>query len=134
MNRKLIYGLFALCTLIYSCDKDKDVPAGDVNIHVSVKHHMLAIPFSEVYIKYNTLEFPGKETSLYDAMLVTDAEGYVKIANMGNGDKKYVLYAKGIDPNWDTTHTTPVWGFQPVAVNTKPGEDKEKYVTIPVSE
>jgi len=110
------------------------VPAGDVNIHVNVKHHSIPIAFSKVYIKYNTLEFPGKDSSLYDTEVITDGNGYVKISNIGNGEKKYVVYAKGIDPAWDTTGVTPVWGFQPVLVSTKPGEDKEKYVTIPVSE
>jgi hypothetical protein len=134
MNRKILYSLFAVSFAIFSCKKNKEVPAGNVNIHVNVKHHAAAIAFSKVYIKYNTLDFPGKDSSLYDTYVTTDANGYVEINNIGNGEKKYILYGKGIDPNFDSTHTTPVWGFQPVLVTTKPGEDKEKYVTIPVSE
>lgn len=134
MNLKPVYSILLLVALLFSCKDNQQVPSGDVNIHINVKHHLIAIPYCKVYVKNNTLEFPGKDSSLYDQMLVTDANGYLKISDVGNGDKKYVLYAKGIDPNWDTTQTTPVWGFQPVAISTKPGENKEKYVTIPVSE
>lgn len=134
MSKSIICSLIFISFFVFSCKKNKEVPAGDVNIHVNVKHHSLPIAFSKVYIKYNTLEFPGKDSSLYDTYVITDGNGYVKIDNVGNGEKKYIIYAKGVDPSWDSSGTTPVWGFQPVLVNTKPGEDKEKYVTIPVSE
>lgn len=132
-NRTIQLCISTLLVLLYSC-KPKTVPSGEVKIHVNVKHHSVPIAFSKVYVKTGSLEFPGKDSSLYEYYITTDQQGYVLMENIGNGEKKFILYAKGIDPAWDSTGTTPVWGFQPVYLNTNPGEDKERFITIPVSE
>ena len=134
MTKKIIIPLLAI-TLLLSCKKqDTQVAAGKVSMNIKVKHHQVSIPYCKVFIKYNTLTFPGKDTTLYDSFVVTDQNGFVKLDNLGNGQNQYIVYAKGIDASWDITHTTPVWGFQPVSIDTKPGEAKEVNVTIPVSE
>lgn len=135
MRVNFIFSCFLLGALFTSsCTKTSNTAAGKVSISIKVRHHQVPIAFSKVFVKYNTLQFPGKEENLYDASYTTDQSGNMLLSDIGNGKKEFIFYAKGIDPNWDSTGTTPVWGFQPILVNTQPGQDKEVAVTIPVSE
>jgi hypothetical protein len=120
--------------LLSGCKKDDTIEAGNVTLDVYVKHHNIPIPNARIFVKNNTLQFPGQDTSLYDTFYTTDAAGHYKMVDIGNGKKEMVIYAKGIDPSWDSTGTTPVWGFSTVSIETKPGEDKASSVTIAVSE
>jgi hypothetical protein len=117
-----------------ACHKPSSVEGGTVNVLVNVKHHQAAIAFSKVYIKYNTLIYPGKDSTLYDTYKVADENGFLRFDDLGNGKKEFLLFAAGIDPDWDTTKLTRVWGYYPVAISTSLGEDKEVKVIIPVSE
>lgn len=119
---------------LVSCKKDKQAEAGIVSLEVNVHHHNVAIPHARIFVKNDTQQFPGHDTTQYDAAYTTDVNGYYKIPNIGNGKKEMVIYAKGIDPSWDSTGTTPVWGFTTTAIKTRLGEDKAESVSIAVSE
>ena len=124
-----------LCYTVTGCGKKNTViPSGDVSIEVYVKHHQVPIAYSKVFVKYNTLVFPGTDTNLYDTYKIADLNGYLRFDNLENGNKEFVLFAIGIDPDWDSSHNTKVWGYVPIAITTSPGESKETKVTIPVSE
>ena len=118
-----------------ACEEDPFVvPAGTVRLIINVNHHGVAIPNAVLFRKNDTLGWPGTDTSLYDARYVADANGNFTIADLGNGEKKITIYAKGIDPSWDSTGTTPVHGYQFVQINTATGESKDVTMEIPVSE
>jgi hypothetical protein len=125
--------LFAM--LFVSCDDDPEVvPEGTVRLFINVNHHGIPIPNATVFRMNGTIIFPGFDTSLYETRYVTDANGNLAITDVGNGDKQMVLYAKGIDPSWDTTQTTPVRGYYLGSFSTGIGESKDYVVQIPVSE
>ena len=126
--------ILAAGILLMGCKKDDEIEAGTVTLDVHVHHHHVPIPNAKIFVKNGTQQFPGQDTTQYDASYTTDANGYYKIANVGNGKKEMVIYAKGIDPSWDTTGTTPVWGFSTVLIETRMGEDKASSVSIAVSE
>lgn len=118
-----------------SCVKDPEtVPEGTVRLLVNVNHHGYPIANAVVFRKNGTLIFPGNDTTLYDTRYVADAAGNLIISDVGNEAKQLVLYAKGIDPTWDTLIITPVSGYQFVNITTGIGESKDFTVTIPVSE
>ncbi|MGL5890290.1 MAG: hypothetical protein ACRC3B_10415 [Bacteroidia bacterium] len=120
---------------ITACTKEPaTLPPGDVTISLRVNHHGIPIPHAVIWRKNGTAIFPGRDSSLYDVRYVTDAEGRFTISDIGNGQKDMVLYAEGIDPAWDSTLTTPVWGYQLMSFYTRPGFDSLLYVTVPVSE
>lgn len=119
----------------FSCNKDPEtVPAGTVRVFVTVSHHGIPIANAVIFRKNGTVIFPGQDTTLYDARYVTDSQGKFTITPIASGNQQMVIYAKGIDPSWDTTQTTPVWGYQYFTVSTAIGESKDIEVTIPVSE
>ncbi|MCU0435813.1 MAG: hypothetical protein MUC87_20305 [Bacteroidia bacterium] len=118
-----------------ACKKETGtLPPGDVRLHISVKHHNIPIPHAVIFRKNGTAIFPGRDTALYETRYVTDAQGKLILTDIGNGQRDMVLYAKGIDPNWDSTQTTPVWGYQLMSFYTRPGYDSLVNVLIPVSE
>lgn len=132
---RYLFVLLLFIALLPGCKKDDpSVEAGNVALHIYVKHHHVPIGNSRIFVKNGTLAFPGHDTTQYDARYVTDANGYFFLTGIGNGKKDMVLYAKGIDQGWDTTGTTPVWGFSTVSFNTSPGQDDERTITIAVTE
>jgi hypothetical protein len=134
MRNQLIVIAF-LIVGIAGCKKDPDtVPAGRVRLLINVNHHGINIPNAVVYRKDSTLIFPGLDTTLYTHRYITDQSGNLIIDQLGNGERTMVLYAKGIDPSWDSTQQTPVWGYQFVNFITTIGESKDVPVVIPVSE
>ena len=132
---KYIFLLLITLAVFTRCKKDDpSVEAGEVSLNIYVKHHNLPIGNSRIFIKNATLAFPGHDTTQYDTRYVTDANGYFSLTDIGNGEKNMVIYAKGIDAGWDTSGTTPVWGFNTVSFSTSPGQDDVKTITIAVSE
>ena len=134
---KKLLALFIISALIFAgCRKDKPitVPANGVRALILVNHHGVPIPFTTIFVKNNTVNFPGTDTTQYDARYVTDANGRLTISGIPNGQTAYVYYAKGIDPSWDTTQVTPVWGYQYVIMDSNTGESKDYNVAINVSE
>lgn len=126
--------LFAASLALPACKKNDKVEAGNVTLDVKVHHHHVPIANARIYIKNNTQEFPGHDTAHYDAAYTTDVSGFYRITNIGNGKREMVIYARGIDPSWDSTGTTPVWGFGTTTIKTSLGEDKASSVSIAVSE
>lgn len=127
--------LFAISLSFFSCNKDPEtVPAGRVRVLVTVSHHGYPIANAVIFRKNGTMDFPGHDTTLYDARYVTDSQGKFTITPIASGDQQMVIYAKGIDPSWDSTQTTPVWGYQYFSFTTAIGESKDVNVIIPVSE
>jgi hypothetical protein len=135
MNRLLI--VFLISAIVFSgCKEDAPVvvPANGVRVNLFINHHEVPIPYCSVFVKNNTVDFPGQDTTLYDKRYVTDANGRLTISGIPNGQSAYIFYAKGIDPNWDTTGTTPVWGHNFVITDTRTGESKDYSLNINVSE
>jgi hypothetical protein len=134
MGRNLLL-FFLFSFFFFSCEKDpQTVPAGTVRLFVTVSHHGIAIPNAVIFRKNGTQVFPGQDSTLYDTRYVTDTNGKITLEDIGTGHKELVIYAKGIDPSWDTTQQTPVWGYQYTTMHTVTGEDKDANMTIPVSE
>lgn len=134
--KRLLF-LFLVSAFIFSGCREKDpivVPANGVRAILFVNHHGVAIPHCSIFVKNNTVDFPGQDTTLYDARYVTDATGHLTISGIPNGQSAYIFYAKGIDPNWDTTGTTPVWGYNFIITDTRTGESKDYSLNINVSE
>lgn len=127
--------IFLFMIFLVSCGKDPEtVPAGRVRVLVTVSHHGIAIPNAVIFRKNGTQVFPGQDTTLYDARYVTDSEGKFTITPIASGAQEMVLYAKGFDPNWDSTQSTPVWGYQYFGFTTAIGESRDVNVIVPVSE
>ena len=135
MNRLLF--IFIVSAFSFAgCREDEPVivPANGVRVLLFVNHHGAPIANCSIFVKNNTVNFPGTDTTLYDARYVTDANGRLTISGIPNGQSAYTYYAKGIDPGWDSTGVTPVWGNQFVITDTQTGESKDYNVTIVVSE
>jgi hypothetical protein len=135
MNRLLF--LFLISAITFSGCGGKDpiiVPANGVRVLLFVNHHGVPISHCSIFVKNNTVNFPGTDTTQYDARYVTDANGRLTISGIPNGQCAYVYYAKGIDPGWDSTGVTPVWGYQFVITDSQTGESKDYSVNISVSE
>jgi len=90
----LIYSflIVIISTLFNSCKKNE--LGGQSIIKGSVYHHSRSIANARVFIKFNATEFPGQDTTLYDANVWADAKGTFSIkCYKGN----YYLYGYGFD-------------------------------------
>ena len=88
--RVVILCLFLLS--VVSCKKN--ALGGKCTVQGRVMHHSKLIANARVFIKFNAKEFPGADTTRYDAKLSADALGnYTFDCYPGN----YYLYAFGID-------------------------------------
>lgn len=135
MKRLALLSVITVLLLSPACTKEPPTyPPGDVTISLRVNHHGVPIPHAVIWRKNGTAIFPGRDSSLYQTRYVTDSEGRFTITDIGNGQKEMVLYAEGIDPTWDSTLITPVWGYQLLNFYTRPGFDSLLNVTVPVSE
>ncbi|MCX6312307.1 MAG: hypothetical protein NT084_11815 [Bacteroidetes bacterium] len=135
--KRILFFLLVLGSSSFGCKKNTDpiiVPANGVSANLFVNHHGVPIAHARVFVKYGTLVFPGTDTTLYDQRYVTDANGRLTIAGLPNGQNAYTFYSKGVDPGWDTTHVTPVWGYQFLITDTHTGETLAYNVSVPVSE
>jgi hypothetical protein len=134
INLYFIY-LSVICCCLFCCKKDNKNNAGTIIVSggktiltAQVKHHQNGVGKCNVFIKYNVTEFPGKDISVYDSLKVTDPNGYVVFNGLPNGN--YYFYACG----YDISVADTVWGYSPLTVSAKPGEEKEIDTIIPVSE
>ena len=96
---------------LFSCKKDKvdnNIVYGTINIAVSVKHHSWPVPNIPVYLKRNTIEFPGTDTSLYELKTFADSDGKAGFEKLHPG--KYYLFTSGYDYYFgaDVTGSTPI--------------------------
>ncbi len=90
MNK--FYFIFLMGISFAACKKNE--LGGNAVIEGTTKHHNKIISKASVFIKFNTKEFPGSDTNLYDAKVRVDDKGYFKF-NVYKGS--YYIYAFGYD-------------------------------------
>lgn len=105
-----------------SCKKNQ--LDGNSIIRGKVVHHSKAISGARVFIKFNATEFPGKDTTVYDAKVVADANGNFEILCYKG---KYYLFGYGHDLAIDPPYV--VVGGVPVNIRTKEQIDLQIAVT-----
>ena len=86
--------LIFVIALFFGCKKNQI--GGKAVLKGIVAHHGVPIPNAYVYIKYNALEFPGDDYTLYDTYVIANNEGNFTV-NLYKG--KYYVFAKGYDLN-----------------------------------
>ena len=123
-NKNLISFFVFLFILIMSPACRKEGTGGKSSVSGNVKHHSKLIPNTIVYIKYEATEFPGTNTSVYDASVTADANAHFEFRDLRKGD--YFLYGVGYD---NTIFETVTGG---IGVNLK--YNKETTVDVPVTE
>jgi hypothetical protein len=94
---------------------------GNVTIAAFPKHHGMEIRSDSIldsaFVKFNTLDFPGTNRSLYDLILAGDSgENHVHIEGLKRG--KYFIFMTGYDP----TISSPVSGGIPIEITKTTGE------------
>ena len=133
MNKKKYYpwlSLLVLAFLFYSCKKKEECneagSGGSLVVKATIKHHATPINGATVYVKYKTQDFPGSNTSVYDATFNGDISSNIVVVS-GLKCGEYYLYATGYDQTIDTT----VVGGVPFSTDQKDGELS---IIIPVTE
>ncbi len=91
-TRNILLLPLLLAFFSFSCKKNQ--LGGKSTISGTVSHHSKIIPYATVFIKYNAKEFPGKDTTVYDAKVRADAAGKYSL-KCYKGD--YYLYGYGYD-------------------------------------
>lgn len=86
------YSLYLLPLALLSCKKNE--LGGNSVIKGTVVHHSRFIANARVFVKFNATEFPGTDTSKYDAVVKADAAGNYQI-NCYKGS--YFIYGLGYD-------------------------------------
>ncbi len=77
---------------VFSCKKNQ--LGGKAEVKGYVKHHGKNIAYARIFIKFNAKDFPGHDTTIYDAKFSADANAFYSI-KFYKGD--YYLYAVGFD-------------------------------------
>lgn len=119
------------CAGISSCKKDSttETPVtGNITLKVHCLHHTWDVTNINVYLKYNTLSFPGADSTLYDRQRTTDGSGQAAFDNLYPGN--YYVYASG----FDTTFGAQVIGYKQVTISKENVTNNEMAVTLYVSE
>ena len=95
---------------------------GDSLITGTVAHHSKPIPNATVYVKFGAKEFPGRDSSVYDAHVKADAMGvYSVTCYRGN----YYLFATGVD-----MQAQPLYVNGGVPVRVRSNEDVKAEVAV----
>ena len=105
------YICFVMPLLLIACTKNE--LGGNATISGRVMHHTRAIPHAQVYVMLGAREFPGTDSSKYDANIKADADGRFEIKAY-KGD--YYLYATGVDPQSPPLYVN---GGAPVTLRNK---------------
>lgn len=100
MKRLLL--ITALLPFVFSsCQKAGTGGEAILNVHILKTGGVGTLPGSQVYLKYNSEEYPGPNTGLYDENVMADYGGHAQFINLRRG--KYYIYVYGIDTlNSDT--------------------------------
>ena len=112
---------------IASVSCKKNGTGGKADISATIMHHERIIPFATIYIKYGAKDFPGTNTSGYNASIKTDAKGHADISGLRYGD--YYLYGVG----FDSTIMTPVTGGDHLQIKWSQRKNTISF-TVPVTE
>jgi hypothetical protein len=120
--------IIAICfiSVIFLAECKKNQLGGKSKVKGIVAHHTKPIANAIVYIKFNSKEFPGQNTAVYDASVTANSSGYYEINNFYRGD--YYLYALGTDPQIAAPYI--VKGGLSVSLKSR----EEKNIDIAVSE
>lgn len=108
MTMKKFFAVVFILTVLGSCKKNQ--AGGNAAITGIINHHGRAIPNAKIFVKYAAKEFPGADTSIYDADARADGSGKYTF-KCYKGD--YFLYARGVDQG------TVVSGGVPAHVRSK---------------
>jgi hypothetical protein len=119
--KKIIVLSTLVLLLFVTCKKNQ--LNGKSSIKGSVIHHERKIPFASVFIKFNAKDSPGTDTTVYDAKVRADKDGYYNI-KCYKGD--YFLYGFGYDYAADSPFV--VVGGVPVHLRNK--EDRQIDVAV----
>ncbi|MDZ4665970.1 MAG: hypothetical protein SGJ15_13910 [Bacteroidota bacterium] len=122
INIKKIIPLLALVLVFTTCKKNK--LGGDCVIEGIVKHHTKIIKGASVFIKFKAIDQPAGDTTVYDAKVRADDNGYFKF-DVYKG--KYFIYGFGYDYGIPAPYT--VVGGQPVKVRSKETVSITLYIT-----
>jgi hypothetical protein len=102
MKRKSFFLILLFAVgFLAACKKSSTNPSGgatvqgNVTLMVNVMHHTWGVSSIPVYIKFNTTEWPGKDTTKYDVRQLANLEGVVTFTHLGPGE--LVVYAAGFD-------------------------------------
>lgn len=108
--------------LIASCSPEQEVPTHTLNI--DVRHHTVKVPFTHVFIKENTGEFPGFRRADYDFFTIADENAMAVFDDLLPGTHYLMgLGHDGVDS---------VKGYRPVEIDVRDADRKQKvflYVT-----
>jgi hypothetical protein len=121
MKFQLLAVITCLAFALTGCKKNQ--LGGKSVINGKVFHHTRMIPNATVYIKFNAREFPGTDSSLYDAEVKANANGEFSIACYKG---EYYLYATGIDPQIQPLY---VRGGVPVSIRQRETVEADVAVT-----
>jgi hypothetical protein len=127
----LIPALFLYLFLFSSaCKKDNTNNSVEGKIVLSVKatHHTVPVPSLPVYLKYNTSDYPGRDSTKYNVRLLTNSNGEVNFTKLTPGT--HYLYAYGYDSGVGEN----VIGYQPVTVSSSTIRNDSVLVQMFVSE
>jgi hypothetical protein len=133
---KSIFAFLILASVLFSaCKKDEMhnssgqvVVTGTNKLIISVVHHTYSLPGIRVFLKNNTTEYPGPDTTLYDWSTTSDPTGIAVFDHLFEGN--YFIYAKGFDPNIGMD----VIGGSQAVLNSSTLTNKEMYLTLYVTE
>lgn len=92
MKLRFIY-IVILSIALYSCKKGG--VGGNTSIVTTVTHHGKPIKNARVFVKYGAYNFPGTDTTIYNAKQVSNADGYTTFKDLKRG--YYFFYAIGYD-------------------------------------
>ena len=118
------YLAFTILILCIGCSKNLDEPHGDFRIDVSVRHHTLAVPYTEVFLAYDTKNFPGKDTSVYDLFFIADGKGKILMKNLFPGN--HYIYGRGYDGD-------SLFGNRPIYIDPL-DPDRYSHIIFQISE
>lgn len=133
MLDKIIIYFFLGMSLLSSCKKDNNTNSGNavqgtINLEVHAKHHSWDVAGIMIYLKKNTTEFPGKDSSVYNYSGKTDGYGKFNFEHLYPGN--YYIYASGYDNVWGAN----VIGYIPAVLDKNNVIDNYLGITIYVSE
>jgi hypothetical protein len=92
MKKIILFSTLVFFGIFLSCKKNQ--LGGKSTISGKVMHHSKVIANAAVFIKFKATEFPGADTTLYDAKVRADGNGNYSI-KCYKGD--YYLYGFGFD-------------------------------------
>jgi hypothetical protein len=101
---------------------------GSASIIGKVQHHEKNIANARVFIKYNQKEFPGTDTTKYDAVVTADNQANYTFTSLKKGS--YYLYAFGKD-GVENGNPFDVFGGARIDINSK---KETMQFNVPVTE